>query len=68
MPHECKQEDKIRKLEIDLAVAKSDIATVKSEISGINTKLNQFVWWFICMLVTTIGGMAAILLKLKGVG
>ena len=67
MPHECKQEEKIRKLEIELAVAQSDISTVKNNITGIYSKLNQFTWWLIGILISIIGGMTAILLKLGGI-
>ena len=66
MPHDCKYEEKIRVLEINLAVAQSDISTVKNNITGIYSKLNQFNWWLIGILVSIIGGMTAILLKLGG--
>jgi hypothetical protein len=70
MPHECKQEAIIRKLEIELAVAQSDISSVKNDISAIFKMLNKFTWWFIGIMVSLIGGMGAILiaiiLKLKG--
>ena len=72
MPHECINTEVIRKLEIDLAVAKSDISTVKGDISAIFKMLNKFTWWFIGILVSLIGGMGAILLaimlKMKGAG
>ena len=66
MQHECSQAQTIRKLEIDLAVAKSDISSVKNDITGIYAKLNQFTWWLIGILVSIIGGMTAILVKLGG--
>ena len=64
MQHECAQAETIRKLEVDLAVAKSDIATVKGDITGIRESLKQFNWWFIGILVSIIGGMATILATL----
>ena len=63
--HKCERSAEIDQLKIDVAVAKSDISKVKVDISGINEKLDKFTWWFLSLLVATIGGMATILLKLK---
>lgn len=92
-PHVCDKEDKIRKLEVDLAVAQSDIKNVKDDIkdvkqdmketraivkdidrkieknnekidikfANIDRKFDKQLWWMIGLLVTMVGGMAAII-------
>lgn len=65
MEHKCNQEDNIRRLEIDLAVAKSDIQNVKGDITDIKAKLNQFTWWFLSILVSIIGGLVTLYATLK---
>ena len=40
-PHFCLHEEKIRAMEIDLAVTKSDISNVKKEISDINCNIKS---------------------------
>jgi hypothetical protein len=60
--HICKQEDNIRKMEIDLAVAKSDIQNVKNEITDINEniktiscKFDRMFWFILATLAGTLG-------------
>lgn len=63
--HKCINTDVIRRLEIDLAVAQSDITKVKSDITDIKDSITKFNWWFISILASIIGGMALIILKMK---
>jgi hypothetical protein len=65
MEHDCKQADIIKKLEIDLAVAKSDISYVKSDIGDIKASLDKYKWWFMGIIGTIISGVLSIYLKLK---
>ena len=61
MAHECTQANVIRNLEINLAVAQSDIVTVKSDINDIKDSISKFNWWFISILISVIGSMATII-------
>lgn len=65
MEHNCKQADTIKKLEIDLAVAKSDIANVKSDIGEIKDTLGRFTWWFLGIIGTVVSGIVSLYVKIK---
>ena len=65
-PHEIQikeHESIIRRLELDLAVAKSDIGAVKDEIKDIKTTLTKFNYWFLSILGTTILTLIGIIIK-----
>jgi hypothetical protein len=60
--HDCEQRETIRKMEIDLAVAKSDINNVKNEITDINKniesihgKFDRMLWFILATLAATLG-------------
>lgn len=62
--HKCINAEIIRKLEVELAVAQSDITKVKADITDIKNSISKFNWWFITILASIIGGMATIIFKL----
>lgn len=41
MPHECTQSDVIRRMELDIAVAKSDIQKVKDDIKDVKDDMKE---------------------------
>jgi hypothetical protein len=64
MPHECINTEIIRKLEVDLAVAQSDIKAVKDDIKNVKDDIrdvkqdiSQQKWWLM-------GIMAAVIIEL----
>jgi len=63
--HRCINAEIIRKLEVELAVAQSDITKVKSDITDIKNSIAKFNWWFISILISSVGGMAMIILKMN---
>ena len=65
MSNPCEQSDRIRNMEIDLAVAKSDINNVKNDINDIKSDIKSIdgkfdkVFWF--TLSTGIGVIVQII-------
>jgi hypothetical protein len=62
MSNPCTQEGKIRKLEIEIAVAqrdisqfKTDIKDIKSDIKSINSKFDKVFWFALVTVISVLG-------------